>query len=125
MAADDKVKYSLRMDRELYEQIQTLSKLKRSPISKILLTAIEEHAQKQTFAVQQQLVDDLATLQKYVQDDPTFERAIAKIAVAEATGGSDATEGHMYLKQSARLESAGEKSNQADAEVLEGFLENA
>lgn len=133
MTSDEKVQYSLRMDRQLYEQIQTISRLKKSPMSRILLSAIEDHVRQQTRTLQQQLMADLDSLRKYAQDDPTFESAIAAVADAETDAAADSMEGKIFVTDSA--EATGRQkpvhaespagSAAVDAQALEGFLENA
>lgn len=120
MAGEDQVQYPLRIDKDLYEEVRTISKLSNMPISKFILAAIERHAVRQRKELQRSLSETLEVLKQYAAKDPEFTDAIDKVADAEMDEGATRVEGKLFDVREGIKEDA-----KVDTKSLEEFLENA
>lgn len=119
MAAKDQVQYSLRMKRELYDEVKTVSELSNSTMSKFILAAIRAYTTLRRKKLQRSLNESLRILQGYAKKDPEFKEAIQSIADADTSGEVNSMEGKFYDTRTGK----GEQS--VNSELLEEFLDNA
>ncbi len=118
-AAKDQVQYPLRMNRELYDEVKTISELSNSTMSKFILTAIRAYAARKRRKLQRSLTESLRILQEYSQKDPELKEAIESFAAAETSGDASPIEGKFFDVRERK------NSQSVDSELLEEFLENA
>lgn len=117
--AKDQVQYSLRMKRELYDEVKIISELSKSTMSKFILAAIRSHTARRRRKLQRSLTDSLRILQEYAKKDPEFKEAIQSFADAETSGDASPIEGRFFdVRERKKVQSV-------DSESLEEFLENA
>jgi hypothetical protein len=121
MAKNDKFQYSLRMNKELYEEIRLMSKLTRSTMSSFMLTAIRMHAIRKRRKLQRSLTESLKILDEYAKRDPEYTEAIEKIADAEVSSAVNPIEGVFYDVR----EDEDKEPHAVNSSALEEFLENA
>ena len=119
MAVKDQVQYSLRMNRDLYDEVQTICKLASSTMSKFIVTAVRSYAIRKRRKLQRSLTESLRILQEYANSDPKFNEAIKRVADAEVSGDVSPIEGKFYDVREGR------KGHAVDSSSLEEILENA
>lgn len=75
--------FKARFDPELYEEIQTVSKLQRSSINQFVTTAVKIHLRESRNELITQYRSNLEKLVEYASKDPDFEAALTAFAAAE------------------------------------------
>lgn len=76
--------FTTRFQSELYEELQALTKLRRTSINQFVVTAVQNHLRATRHDLLRQYTKTVERLKGYAENDPDFEQAIAVFADAEA-----------------------------------------
>lgn len=93
------VQTTIRLDPALKGNLEKLSALRSMTLNKLVTQALEQFVVNDALALQRELRDSLAALERIAAEDPRFEKAIAGIAAAEAAMIEDPVEGEPFVAE--------------------------
>jgi predicted transcriptional regulator len=97
------VQTTIRLDPALKGNLDKLSALREMPLNKLVTLALEQFVVSDAIALQRELRESLAVLERIAADDPGFEKAIAETAAAEAAMAEDPVEGAVRPASATRV----------------------
>ena len=97
--------FTARFEPELYEEVQTVTKLRQLSINQFVMTAVRNHLRQTRHDLMREYGDALQRLRAYAEKDPNFDQALVAFARAEVEN-EDPVEGTVSDRSNPTLSKA-------------------